>query len=52
VVNQEGAWKFKVMHLEKTWSAPFRGGWARATGQTVRDLQFHYKNPVTGRVTP
>ena len=51
MVNEDGVWKFKTMHLDDTWSAPYRGGWARATGQKVRD-SFHYKNPVTGRATP
>ncbi len=51
VVNENGVWKFKTMNLDYTWSAPYHGGWARATGQKVRD-SFHYKNPVTGRATP
>jgi hypothetical protein len=50
-VNENGVWKFKSMNLDNTWSAPYRGGWARASVQKVHD-SFHYKNPVTGRATP
>jgi len=52
LVNEEGVWRFKTMNLGYTWSAPYRGGWARAAGQAfpdVRNVPFHYKNPVTGR---
>jgi hypothetical protein len=38
------------MKLDYTWSVPYRGGWAHAAGSQIRDVPFHYKNPVTGRV--
>jgi hypothetical protein len=61
-IVEDGAWKFKAMDLDYTWTADYKGGWARvgsgAKGVVatpfpkIVDLQFHYLNPVTGRRPP
>lgn len=59
---EDGAWKFKAMDLNYTWTADYRGGWAHVSEKTkgivatpfpkIADLPFHYRNPVTGRKSP
>ena len=49
-VDEGGSWKLSAMELDRIWSAPSRGGWARVT--TPPRVPFHYKNPVSGRVPP
>ncbi len=55
-------WKFKTMSLDYTWTADYKGGWARVSDKSkaivatrfpkITDLPFHYDNPVTGRRRP
>ena len=59
---EDGVWKFKAMDLDYTWTADYRSGWARISGDSkgivaapfpkIVDLPFHYRNPVTGRRPP
>jgi hypothetical protein len=59
---ENGMWKFEAMNLDYTWTADYKGGWARVSDKTkgivvtpfpkIVDLPFHYRNPVTGRKPP
>jgi len=59
---EDGVWKFTAMDLDYTWTADYRSGWARISGNSkgivaapfpkIVDLPFHYRNPVTGRKPP
>jgi len=59
---ENGAWKFKSMDLDYTWTADYKGGWAHVSDNAkpivatpfpkIVDLPFHYLNPVTGRKPP
>jgi hypothetical protein len=55
LVKQNGAWKFKRLHLYRTWKVNYKGGWATPTegeGQLFPSRftpPFHYRNPVSGR---
>ncbi len=61
-ILEDGIWKFANMDLDYTWTADYKGGWAKVDDSGKRiiktpfpeiiDLPFHYKNPVTGREPP
>jgi hypothetical protein len=55
LVKQGGVWKFRRVHLYRTWKVNYNGGWAATS---VREGQlypsrstppFHYRNPVSAR---
>ena len=55
LVKEDGVWKFKRLHLYRTFRVPYKGGWAKAQageGQVIPSgftPPFHYANPVTSR---
>ncbi len=61
-ILEDGVWKFAAMDLDYTWTANYKGGWAKVDDSgkgiintpfpEIIDLPFHYKNPVTGREPP
>ena len=55
LVNQDGVWKFKRLHLYRTYEVNYKGGWATPSegeGQLLPSRftpPFHYRDPVSGR---
>ncbi len=55
LVNQNGVWKFKRLHLYRTYEVYYKGGWAtpgEGEGQLLPSRAtppFHYRHPVSGR---
>lgn len=51
VVNENGVWKFKRLHLYRTWKAYYKGGWASPGSDEGQLLPsrftpaFHYRHP-------
>ncbi len=58
LVKEDGVWKFKRLHLYRTYKVDYKAGWAAGKSAAANDGQifpsrytppFHYRNPVTGR---
>ena len=55
LVNQDGVWKFKRLHLYRTYKVNYKGGWAAPSegeGQLLPSRftpPFHYRDPAIGR---
>jgi hypothetical protein len=55
LVKEKGVWKFKRLHLYRTYKVPYKTGWAMpstdegAVFPTRFTPPFHYRNPVSGR---
>jgi hypothetical protein len=55
LVKENGVWKFKRLHLYRTWKVNYKGGWAtpgEGEGQLFPSRftpPFHYRDPVRGR---
>jgi hypothetical protein len=55
LVKQNGIWKFRHLHLYRTYKVNYKGGWAApgaGEGQLLpsrRTPPFHYRDPVSGR---
>jgi SnoaL-like domain len=60
LVKENGVWKFKRLHLYRTWKVNYKGGWAKPDADQVTAVNgqqfpsrftppFHYRNPVSGR---
>ncbi len=54
LVKEGGVWKFKHLHLYRTYQVDYRTGWEHATAAdgwlppTRSTPPFHYRNPVSG----
>ena len=52
LVKEGGIWKFRRLHLYRTWKVDYKGGWAAANdgpGQKFPSRftpPFHYKHPA------
>jgi len=55
LVKQDGTWKFRRLHLYRTYLVPYKRGWAVPDDRGPERLPakftppFHYRNPVSGR---
>jgi hypothetical protein len=55
LVNERGTWKFKRLHLYRTYAVHYKGGWAKPREEAGERLPsrftppFHYRDPVRGR---
>jgi hypothetical protein len=54
LVKDDGVWKFKRLHLYRTYQVPYKGGWVKpgegaALLPSAFTPPFHYRNPVSGR---
>jgi hypothetical protein len=55
LVKEDGVWKFRRLHLYRTWKVKYKGGWAtpaEGEGQLFPSRStppFHYRDPASGR---
>ncbi len=55
LVNENGTWKLKRLHLYRTYKVNYKGGWATPSEREGQLLPsrftppFHYRDPVAGR---
>jgi hypothetical protein len=54
LVKEEGVWKFRRLHLYRTYKVDYKRGWTEAAADQEQlpsgiTPSFHYRNPVSGR---